>query len=151
MKRWSAHEHDDTGWPTESYVVAMAETRDNARRMMGEAIAARAAAVSREMNVRIWAIFIEAPNELANDDPRGGHVIHPGTPAFHGFDEPPEAPSAPLRIAVIASGRGSHDPPSTPEESREPSKPSGDGEALQHTAPSRKTRRSGEGGAEEGK
>jgi hypothetical protein len=88
MKRWIAHEHDDMGWPTDAYVVAMAETREDARRLMAEAITARAAGVSRELNARIWAIFIEAPNELAEDDPRGGHVTDPGTPVFHGFDEP---------------------------------------------------------------
>jgi hypothetical protein len=88
VKRWIAHEHDDGGWPTDSYVVAMAETRDDARRLMGEAITARATAASPELNVRIWAIFIEAPRELAEDDPRGGHVIDPQTPVFCGFDEP---------------------------------------------------------------
>lgn len=90
VKRWIAHEHDETGWSTDSYVVAIAPTREDARRVMGEAIAARAAAASREMSIRIWAIFIEAPNELTDDDPRGSHLTDPGTPSFHGFDEPDE-------------------------------------------------------------
>ncbi len=92
MKRWIAYEHDDMGWPTDSYVVAMAETREDAQRVMGEAIAACAAAVSRAMNLRIWAIFIEAPDQLGNDDPRASHVTDPGTAVFRGFDEPDQTP-----------------------------------------------------------
>lgn len=109
VKRWIAYEHDDVGGPTDSYVVAMAETREDAQRVMGEAIATRAtAAVSRAMNLRIWAIFIEAPHELANDDARASPVTDPGTAVFQGFDEPEQTPgpAAPKTQNPVRDRRG---------------------------------------------
>lgn len=87
MRNWIAYEHDDTGWATDSYLVVVAATSDDARRLMGEAIAVRSATTSREMNIRIWSIFIEAPTELPDDDLRARDVADPIQAHFHGFDE----------------------------------------------------------------
>jgi hypothetical protein len=86
VSNWIAYEHDDTGWATASYLVVVAATSGDARRLMGEAIAVRSATASREMNIRIWAIFIEAPTELADDDPRARDIADPIQTIFHGFD-----------------------------------------------------------------
>jgi hypothetical protein len=87
VRNWIAYEHDDTGWATDSYLVVVAATSGDARRLMGEAIASRSATTSREMNIRIWAIFIEAPTELADDDLRARDIADPIQTIFHGFDE----------------------------------------------------------------
>ena len=87
MRRWIAYEHDqDAGWPTEAYLVVSALTQQAAKEAMAKAIADQARTAPPELRSRYWAIFIEAPRELADDDPLG----EPGLvdPTFFGFDAP---------------------------------------------------------------
>jgi hypothetical protein len=86
MKSWIAHEHDETGWPTESCLIVAADTQTDAKQLMSSAISAHSATATRENRERLYAIFIEAPQELAADDPRHDLITDPATPTFLGFD-----------------------------------------------------------------
>jgi hypothetical protein len=88
MKRWIAHEHDESGWPTDAHVIVTAETSEQAKALMGEAITVRGNQVSPGMNIRIYAIFIEAPRELVDGDPRAEGLTKSHVAVFRGFDEP---------------------------------------------------------------
>ena len=101
MKRWIAYEHDEgAGWPTEAYLVASADTQDDAKRVMAAAIARQGSAADLADRWRYWAIFIEAPCELADDDSRGAGDASPVDPVFWGFDQPRarRRPTAPRRV-----------------------------------------------------
>ena len=87
MKRWIAHEHDETGWPTDSWLVVTAPTQTEAKQLMSLAITAHGTTTTRQRRDRLYAIFIEAPQELAAEDPRHALVTDPHTPTFFGFDE----------------------------------------------------------------
>ena len=91
MKRWIAHERDDTGWPTEACLIVSAHTQTDAKHLMGIAISAHTEATTRQLRERLYAIFIEAPEELADDDPRQKLITDPDTPTFLGFDPNPAA------------------------------------------------------------
>jgi hypothetical protein len=87
MKRWIAHEHDETGWPTESCLIVTAPTQTEAKQLMSGAITARSSTATRQQRDRLYAIFIEAPQELPAEDPRHALITDPATPTFLGFDE----------------------------------------------------------------
>jgi hypothetical protein len=87
MKSWIAHEHDETGWPTESCLIVTARTRTEAKQLMSSAITAHSATVARQQRDRMYAIFIEAPRELPAEDPRHALITDAATPTFLGFDE----------------------------------------------------------------
>jgi hypothetical protein len=86
MKSWIAHEHDETGWPTESCLIVTAPTQAEAKQLMNNAITAHGTAATRHHRDRLFAIFTEAPQELSTDDPRHGLITDPATPTFLGFD-----------------------------------------------------------------
>jgi hypothetical protein len=86
MKRWIAHEHDETGWPTQSSLIVSAATQLEAKQLMSDAITAQSAGADRHLRNRLFAIFIEAPRELPADDPRHDLVTDPIAPTFIGFD-----------------------------------------------------------------
>jgi hypothetical protein len=88
MKRWVAYEHDETGWPTESCLIVTAATQTDAKQLMSSAIAAHGTTATRQQRQRVYAIFIEAPQELLAEDPRYVLITDPATPTFLGFDEP---------------------------------------------------------------
>jgi hypothetical protein len=91
MKNWIAHEHDETGWPTESCLIVAAPTQTEAKQLMSSAITARCSRATRQQRDRLYAIFIEAPQELPAEDPRHALISGPATRTFVGFDEdPPE-------------------------------------------------------------
>jgi hypothetical protein len=85
MKRWIAHEHDETGWPTQSCLIVSAATQLEARQLMTDAITAHSTSADRHLRSRLFAIFIEDPRELPADDPRHGLVTDPIAPIFIGF------------------------------------------------------------------
>jgi hypothetical protein len=87
MKSWIPHEHDETGWPTESCLIVTARTQTDAKQLMSSAISAHSTTASRHLRDRLYAIFIEAPQELPPDDPRQQLIADPATPTFLGFDE----------------------------------------------------------------
>jgi hypothetical protein len=87
MKCWIAHEHDETGWPTESCLIVTAPTQTEARQLMSIAITAHSTTATRQQRDRLYAIFIEAPQELPADDPRHALITDPATPTFLGFDD----------------------------------------------------------------
>jgi hypothetical protein len=87
MKSWIAHEHDETGWPTESCLIVTADTQTEAKQLMSSAISAHSTTVTGQDRERLYAIFIEAPQELADDDPRRQLIADPAMPTFLGFDE----------------------------------------------------------------
>jgi hypothetical protein len=87
MKSWIAHEHDETGRPTESCLIVTARTQTEAKQLMSSAITARSATVARQQRDRLYAVFIEAPRELSAEDPRHALITDPATPTFLGFDE----------------------------------------------------------------
>jgi hypothetical protein len=85
VKRWIAYETDETGWPSDAFLVVMAKTRGDARLLMADAINQRRdRETSREVRARLSEIFIEAPRELTSTDPQGAGVEH-GAPLFEGF------------------------------------------------------------------
>jgi hypothetical protein len=86
MKSWIAHEHDETGWPTESCLIVTAHTQTEAKQLMSSAISAHSSTATRENRERLYAIFIEAPQELPADDPRHDLIPDPAMPTFLGFD-----------------------------------------------------------------
>ena len=89
MRRWIAYEHDENdGWPTEAYLVVNASTQQAAKDVMASAIAHQARIGPPELRSRYWAIFIEAPRELGDDDPHGESSAGLVDPAFVGFDAP---------------------------------------------------------------
>jgi hypothetical protein len=61
MKSWIAHEHDETGRPTESCLIVSAHTQTEARQLMSSAITAHSTIATRQQRDRLYAIFIEAP------------------------------------------------------------------------------------------
>ena len=87
MKRWIAYEHDETGRPTESCLIVTAPTQTEARQLMSGAITSHGATATRQRRDRLYAIFIEAPQELPAEDPRHALVTDPAKPTFLGFDE----------------------------------------------------------------
>jgi hypothetical protein len=87
MNSWIAHEHDETGWPTESCLIVTAHSQTEARQLMSSAISAHIKTATRENRERLYAIFIEAPQELSADDPRQQLIADPATPTFLGFGE----------------------------------------------------------------
>jgi hypothetical protein len=87
MKSWIAHEHDETGWPTESCLIVTAPTQTEAKQLMSSAITARSSRATRQQRDRLYAIFIEAPQELPAEDPRHALITGPATLTFIGFDE----------------------------------------------------------------
>jgi hypothetical protein len=89
MKSWIAHEHDETGWPTESCLIVSAHTQTEAKQLMSNAINTHSTTATRQNRERLYAIFIEAPQELPADDPRQQLITDPGTPTFLGFDQDP--------------------------------------------------------------
>ena len=89
MKSWIAHEHDETGWPTESCLIVSAHTQAEAKQLMSSAIDARSTTATRKIRERLYAIFIEAPQELAANDPRQQLMTDSATPTFFGFDHDP--------------------------------------------------------------
>ena len=89
MKSWIAHEHDETGWPTESCLIVSAHTQAEAKQLMSSAIDARSRTATRKIRERLYAIFIEAPQELAANDPRRQLITDSATPTFLGFDHDP--------------------------------------------------------------
>jgi hypothetical protein len=91
MKGWIAHEHDESGWPTESCLIVTAHTQTEAKQLMSSAITAHSETATRRNRQRLFAIFIEAPQELPPDDPRQQLISGPATPVFLGFDEVPPA------------------------------------------------------------
>ena len=86
MKSWIAHEHDEAGWPTESCLIVTAHTQTEAKQLMSSAISAHSRTATRQNRERLYAIFIEAPQELPTDDPRQSLITDPATPTFLGFD-----------------------------------------------------------------
>ncbi len=86
MKCWIAYEHEDNGWPTAAFVLAIAETSEEAKQAMIRAIDTRAATVSYENRERLYAIFVEASRELPADDPRKELITAPFAPVFSGFE-----------------------------------------------------------------
>jgi hypothetical protein len=77
---------DVTGWPTDAFLVVMADSPDDARLVMAGAISQRrSGALSRELRARLSEIFIEAPRELADGDPRAVDVTG-DAPRFGGFE-----------------------------------------------------------------
>jgi hypothetical protein len=89
MKSWIAHERDETGWPTESCLIVSARTQTEAKQLMSSAITACASTATRQRRDRLYAIFIEGPQELPPDDPRQQLITDPARPTFLGFDEGP--------------------------------------------------------------
>jgi hypothetical protein len=87
MKSWIAHEHDETGWPTESCLIVTAHTQPEAKQLMSSAISAHSRTVFRENRERLYAIFIEAPQQLPADDPRQDLITDPAAPTFVGFGQ----------------------------------------------------------------
>jgi hypothetical protein len=87
MKSWIAHEHDETGWPTDSCLIVTADTQTDAKQLMSSAISAHSRTATRQNRERLYAIFIEAPQELSADDPRQRVITDPATPTFVGFDQ----------------------------------------------------------------
>lgn len=87
MKCWVAHEHDETGPPTECCLIVAAPTQTEAKQLMSSAITAHGATATRQRRARLYAIFIEAPQELSAEDPRHALVTDPATPTFLGFEE----------------------------------------------------------------
>ena len=62
MSFWIAYEHDETGWPTEAFLIVAAGSQAEARQIMVAAITARREIEdSRETRARLSEIFIEAP------------------------------------------------------------------------------------------
>lgn len=91
MKRWIAREHDETGWPTDACLIVSAHTQTEAKQLMGSAISAHSKTARGRNRERLYAIFIEAPEELPADDPRQRLITDPATPTFLGFDHHPSA------------------------------------------------------------
>ena len=87
MTLWIAYERDETGWPTDAFLIVAAATQDEARRTMADAITARRdAEQSLTPRARLSEIFIEAPTKLAADDPRVASSASVSQPTFRGFD-----------------------------------------------------------------
>jgi hypothetical protein len=86
MKRWIAHEHDETGWPTESCLIVTAPTQADAKQVMNNAITEYSATATRQNRDRLLAIFTEGPEELPTDDPRHNLITDPAAPTFLGFN-----------------------------------------------------------------
>jgi hypothetical protein len=86
MKSWIAYEHDETGWPTGSCLIVTAHSQIEAKELMSSAITAHVTTATRQNRDRLYAIFIEAPQELPADDPRHDLIVDPATPTFLGFD-----------------------------------------------------------------
>ena len=107
MVCWIAYEHTDDGWPTDAFLLLIADTAQEAQRRMIKAIDARAAAAPVKTRARLYAIFVEAPQPLPPHDPRGGLITDPTTPVFFGFDDPDEAEPSDRRTAARRP-RGGH-------------------------------------------
>ena len=89
MKKWIAHEHDESGWPTESCLIVTAPTQTEAQQLMNNAINAHSTTATRQNRERLFAIFTEAVQELPTDDPRHDLIADPAAPTFLGFDQGP--------------------------------------------------------------
>jgi hypothetical protein len=87
VKSWIAHEHDETGRPTELCLIVTAATQTEAKQLMSGAITAHSSTATRQRRDRLYAIFIEAPQELPVEDPRHALITDPDTPTFLGFDD----------------------------------------------------------------
>jgi len=86
MRCWIAYEHDDSGHPTTAFVLAIAATSEDAKQTMIRAIDTRAATAAVQDRQRLYAIFVEAPQELPADDPRQDLITDPVNLVFSGFD-----------------------------------------------------------------
>jgi hypothetical protein len=70
-------------------LIVSAPTQTEAKQLMSNAINAHSTTATRQNRERLYAIFIEAPQELAADDPRQQLITDPATPTFLGFDQDP--------------------------------------------------------------
>jgi hypothetical protein len=66
---WIAHEHDETGWPTESCLIVTAASKTEAKELMSRAITAHSTTATRQRRDRLYAIFIEAPPRAPSRGP----------------------------------------------------------------------------------